>query len=105
MQLSSFGGQVNAVAQDATASSHRSAAFKMAWMLYWADPGDEAKSLAWIRESYQEVYAETGGVPVPNDVTDGCYVNYPDIDLGDPQYNPSDVPWHDLYYKGNYPRL
>ncbi|EFL27942.1 putative secreted FAD-linked oxidase [Streptomyces himastatinicus ATCC 53653] len=105
VQLSSFGGQVNAVAQDATASSHRSSAFKMSWMLYWTEAADEAKSLAWIRECYQEVYAETGGVPVPNDVTDGCYVNYPDIDLGDPKYNTSKVPWHDLYYKENYPKL
>jgi hypothetical protein len=103
--LSSFGGRVNALAEDATAFPHRAAAFKMAWMLYWTDPADEAASLAWIRDCYQETYAATGGVPVPNEVTDGCYVNYPDIDLGDPKYNTSGVPWHHLYYKGNYLRL
>jgi FAD/FMN-containing dehydrogenase len=44
-------------------------------------------------------------VPVPNAVTDGCYVNFPDIDLSDPAFNRSGVPWSALYYKGNYPRL
>ncbi|WP_242001735.1 BBE domain-containing protein [Kribbella steppae] len=33
------------------------------------------------------------------------YINYPDVDLADPAYNKSGVPWHDLYYLGNYPRL
>ncbi|MEU1804112.1 BBE domain-containing protein [Streptomyces sp. NPDC019937] len=58
VQLSSFGGQVNAVAENATASSHRSSAFKMSWMLYWTEAADEAKSLAWIRDCYQEVYGD-----------------------------------------------
>jgi FAD/FMN-containing dehydrogenase len=103
--LSSFGGQVAAVAGDATAAPHRDAAYKAAWMIWWTDPADEAKSLSWIREFFHQVYAGTGGVPVINDVTDGCYVNYPDIDLHDPAYNKSSVPWHELYYKGNYARL
>jgi FAD/FMN-containing dehydrogenase len=103
--LSSFGGRVNAVAPEATAAPHRAAAYKAAWMIWWIDPADEARSLAWIREFFHGVYAATGGVPVPNDVTDGCYVNYPDIDLHDPAFNTSGVPWHELYYKDNYPRL
>ncbi|MFJ5552573.1 FAD-binding protein [Streptomyces sp. NPDC093225] len=103
--LSSFGGKVNAVAQDATAAAHRDAAYKAAWMIWWTDPADEAISLKWIREFFHGVYADTGGVPVINDVTDGCYVNYPDIDLHDPQFNKSATPWHELYYKGNYAKL
>jgi FAD/FMN-containing dehydrogenase len=51
------------------------------------------------------MYADTGGVPVPNETTDGAYINYPDKDLADPAWNKSGVPWHDLYYKENYPRL
>ncbi|KKD02260.1 BBE domain-containing protein, partial [Streptomyces sp. WM6386] len=62
-------------------------------------------SLRWIREFYHGVFAATGGVPVINDVTDGAYVNYPDIDLSDPKYNTSGVPWHELYYKSGYARL
>ncbi|MET9442745.1 FAD-binding oxidoreductase [Streptomyces sp. NPDC006610] len=105
VQLSSFGGKVAAVAPDATAFPHREAAFKAAWSIWWTDPADEAMSLRWLREFYQSVYADTGGVPVVNEVTDGCYVNYPDIDLSDPKYNTSDVSWQELYYKGNYARL
>jgi hypothetical protein len=38
-------------------------------------------------------------------ITDGCYINYPDIDLSDEDLNTSDQPWHQLYYKNNYARL
>ncbi len=38
-------------------------------------------------------------------MTDGCYINYPDTDLADPAVNTSGVPWHELFYKGNYERL
>ncbi|QKW08080.1 FAD-binding oxidoreductase [Streptomyces sp. NA04227] len=105
VQLSSFGGRIAAVAEDATAFPHRRAAYKAAWSIWWTDPAAEDLSLRWIREFYHGVYARTGGVPVLNEVTDGCYVNYPDIDLGDPAFNTSGVPWHELYYKDNYARL
>jgi hypothetical protein len=105
VQLTSYGGRINAVDPAATAAPHRDAAFKMLWQVFWNDPADDEKYVNWARECYRDVYADTGGVPVPNDVTDGCYVNYPDADLGDPRFNTSSVPWHDLYYKSNYPRL
>ena len=56
-------------------------------------------------EYYRDLYASTGGVPVPGDAADGCYINYPDIDMADPEWNTSGVPWHTLYFKDNYPRL
>ncbi|WP_052864082.1 FAD-binding oxidoreductase [Streptomyces niger] len=105
VMLSSFGGQVSAVGPAATAFPHRDAAFKAAWMIWWTDDSAEADSLAWIREFYHGMYAATGGVPVPDDVTDGCFLNYADIDLSDPAFNTSGVPWHTLYYKDNYARL
>ncbi|MFJ1735809.1 FAD-binding oxidoreductase [Streptomyces sp. NPDC088254] len=103
--LSSYGGEVNRLAPSATGYPHRESFFKMMWMSLWNDPAQDAAYIAWNRQCYAEVYADTGGVPVPNDVTDGCYVNYPDNDLNDPKYNTSSTPWHALYYKGNYPRL
>lgn len=103
--LSSFGGRVNAVPPAATAYPHREAFYKMMWMSLWADPDQDAEYIAWNREFYGDLYRATGGVPVPNTVTDGCYVNYPDVDLNDSALNRSSVPWHGLYYKGNYPRL
>ncbi|WP_309113196.1 FAD-binding protein [Saccharothrix sp.] len=105
VQLTPYGGEIAAPAPDDTASVHRGAAFKMLYSAYWTDPAEDDKHIGWARDVYSEVYVETGGVPVPNDVTDGCYVNYADIDLNDPSLNKSDVPWHDLYHKENYPRL
>lgn len=103
--LSSYGGEVNRVAPSATAYPHRESFYKLMWMSLWNDPSADAANIAWNRDSYRAVYAATGGVPVPNNVTDGCYVNYPDIDLNDPNQNQSGVPWSTLYYKGNYARL
>ncbi|WP_236952414.1 FAD-binding oxidoreductase [Kibdelosporangium phytohabitans] len=102
---SGFGGAVSSVAAGATAFPHRAAAFKLLWQVWWSDRADDAKTVAWTRESYADVYSDTGAVPVPNAVTDGCYVNYADTDLSNPAFNRSSVPWYTLYYKENYPRL
>lgn len=51
------------------------------------------------------VYLVSDRVPVPNDRTGGCYVNWPDVDLLDPQWNQSGTSWANLYHGGNYPRL
>ncbi|MFE0106913.1 FAD-binding oxidoreductase [Streptomyces sp. NPDC059009] len=103
--LSSYGGKVNTIAPGAMAYPHREAFYKMMWMSLWHDAAEDDAYVAWNREFYKDLYADTGGVPVANDVTDGCYVNYPDNDLGDPKYNSSSTPWHDLYYRGNYAKL
>jgi aclacinomycin oxidase len=100
-----YGGQVQAVAPGATAAAQRDVVMKAVFQAYWADESDDAANLAYIRAFYRDVYAETGGVPVPNEVSDGSYINYPDNDLADPAWNTSGVPWSTLYYKGNYPRL
>jgi hypothetical protein len=78
---------------------------KLILFVQWAEQAGDARYISWLRNFYREMYAETGGVPVPNAVTDGCYVNYPDIDLSDPRQNMSAVPWYTLYYTENYPRL
>jgi hypothetical protein len=103
--ITPYGGATNAVPQAASAIQHRDASFKMLWSVMWANPADEAQNVAWTREFYQETFADTGGVPEVNDVTDGCYVNYPDADLSDPVHNQSSQSWSDLYYKDAYPRL
>jgi len=45
------------------------------------------------------------GVPMPGEAYDGALINHSDIDLANPTLNTSGVPWHQLYYKTNYPRL
>ena len=100
-----YGGKVNTVPSDATAAAQRDVVCKMVLTASWDNPADDAMHLAWARKSYAGIYRDTGGVPVPNAINAGSYINYPDSDLADPAYNTSGVPWHDLYYLGNYPRL
>ena len=103
--LFSFGGQVNAASPDATANAQRDAVFKMCFQTFWPAASGDPVALGWARGIYEDFFARTGGVPVPNDRQDGCYINYPDVDVSDPAHNTSGVPWSTLYYKENYPRL
>jgi aclacinomycin oxidase len=103
--LASYGGRINTVATDATASAHRDAILDIACTTGWVDPTEAAKNLTWVRAFYRELFAESGGVPVPGDASGGALINHPDVDLADPALNTSDVPWPALYYRENYPRL
>jgi hypothetical protein len=94
VNINAYGGQVNAVDPAATAYPHRSTIMKLQYHAYWVDPTEEELHLRCIREFYDAMYGERG--PYPDDTFDGCYVNYPDVDLKNWQY---------LYYKDNYPRL
>jgi hypothetical protein len=100
-----YGGKVNTVPPNATATAQRDVMCKMVTTVGWTDPAQDETHLAWLRKLYADIYQDTGGVPVPNAINAGSYINYPDVDLADPAYNKSGVPWHDLYYLGNYPRL
>jgi FAD/FMN-containing dehydrogenase len=103
--FATYGGRVNAAAPDATAAAQRDAIFDMACNTGWIDPRDEVKNLAWVQAFYRDLFADSGGVPVPGDAYDGALINHPDTDLADPTWNTSGVPWSTLYYKGNYARL
>src|SRR6185312_16098231 len=103
--LATYGGRVNTVAPDVTASAQRDSIFDMACNVGWMDPGDAEKSLAWVRAFYGDLFSETGGVPVPGERYDGCLINHPDVDSTDPVLNTSGTSWYTLYYKQNYPRL
>jgi hypothetical protein len=103
--MASYGGRINTVAPDATASPHRGAILDLACTTGWLDPAEEGKNLTWVREFYHELFEETGGVPLPGDRYDGALINHPDTDVADPALNTSGVPWPTLYYQRNYPRL
>lgn len=104
-QVDAYGGQINRVAPNATPVPQRSSIMKLQYQTYWQtsdpvgtpDPAGEPH-LAWIRQFYTEMYASTGGVPAPNAVTDGCYYNYPDTDLG--EFNDRERALQ-LYFKEN----
>jgi aclacinomycin oxidase len=103
--FATYGGRINTVARDATAASQRDSILDIACNTGWLDPQEEAKNLAWVRSFYRDLFAETGGVPVPSDAYDGSFINHPDTDLADLSLNTSGVPWSTLYYNENYPRL
>jgi aclacinomycin oxidase len=105
MLLIGYGGQVRAVEPEATAVVQRDVVMKAVYNTSWADEAGDEANLSWVRNFYRDVYAGTGGVPVPNEVSDGSYINYADVDLVDPAWNTSGVPGRTLYYKDNYPRL
>jgi FAD/FMN-containing dehydrogenase len=97
LQIDSYGCQVNAVASATTAVPQRSSIMKLQYQTYWAQPQDDDINLNWITNLYTSVYSATGGVPASNSITDGCFINYPDVDLP--------ASWPDLYYKASYPAL
>ncbi|CAL1519404.1 FAD-dependent oxidoreductase [Chitinophaga sp. MM2321] len=105
MGMATYGGKVNTVSPEATASAQRDSILDVAWSAGWGDPKGETTTLAWIRSFYMEFFEGSGGVPLPNEQTNGCMINHPDTDLANPEWNKSGVPWHTLYYKDNYPRL
>lgn len=103
--LVSYGGQVNAVDPEATAVAQRGSILKAIYINSWTDPEEDETQLAWVRDLYGDIYADTDGVPAPDERNEGCFINYADTDLADPELNRSDTPWHELYYGRNYARL
>ncbi|MEP6986921.1 MAG: FAD-binding protein [Chloroflexota bacterium] len=103
--MTTYGGKTNTIAPDVTASAQRESIITLSCSTGWAKPEDEVPSLTWVREFYRDLFGETGGVPVPNEYSNGALINHPDVDLADPTWNTSGVPWSTIYYKNNYPRL
>ncbi|MDA0632788.1 FAD-binding protein [Nonomuraea sp. MCN248] len=103
--LLSHGGAINAVGPADTAMAHRDAVLKAYGSVFWWDTREDDVHLSWIRETYHELFAGTGGVPDPDRGHGGAFVNYADADFTDPGLNGSGVPWHRLYFRDNYPRL
>ncbi|MEU7820610.1 FAD-binding protein [Catellatospora sp. NPDC049133] len=103
--IASYGGRINALAPNATATAHRRSIMLGSVFSCWDVPADDQRHLDWNRAFFRDLYASTGGVPAPSDANEGCYINWPDVDLVDPAYNGSGVSALELYYGANLPRL
>jgi hypothetical protein len=87
--LASYGGRINTVAPDVTAAAQRGSILDIACTTGWLDPLEEAGNLTWVRAFYRELFAESGGVPVPGEAYDGAFINHPDVDLVDLNQRPA----------------
>jgi FAD/FMN-containing dehydrogenase len=106
MQLgANIGGRTNAVPSSETAVFQRASTFYALSQNYWIDPAEDDLHLGWLRDLYHGTFADTGGYPVPGDRYQGCSINSPDLDIIDPAFNKSGVPWYTFYYGDNYARL
>ena len=103
--FATWGGKINALSPQDTAVAERDSVALFSVGNFWDNPEEDEKHLTWTRTLYRDVFAATGGVPVPNDRTGGCYINWPDPDLLEEEWNRSGVPWSELYYGGNYKKL
>ena len=103
--IATYGGQVNAVDVDTTATVQRRAIFTTSCTAGWAEPEESEAYMSWVREAYQTLWSDQGGAPVPGSQAGGCIIAHPDNDLADPQLNTSGTPWHTFYYQQHYSRL
>lgn len=112
IQIDSYGAAVNRddVTRLRTAVPQRDSIMKMQYQVYWPLGEEEHEHIDWIQQTYAATFGETHGVPMVSTPeaprnTDGCYINYPDVDLSDGGLNPSPDEWSTLYYKDAYPWL
>ena len=120
VQIDSYGGKINhgGFSPTDTAIPQRSSTAKLQYQTYWdttlhpwqTDLMLERAHVGWINRLYTNVYAESGGFPDPalNADVDGCYYNYPDIDLGstDPEIDQTVEHATRLYFgRANQERL
>lgn len=115
VSIDSYGGAVNHKykgnphfdpAANQTSVPQRSSILKLQYQTYWMDPDNDKKHLDWMRGLYTAVHQKDGfnGTPYPGARYEGCYINYPDIDMldgekkgaTDTQGHPYD--WGTLYY-------
>jgi hypothetical protein len=103
VEIDSYGGAINRKQMvDDTVAFQRSSIMKLQYQTYWENAAEDEGHLAWIRDFYQEVYAgpdvdaEHQGTPFPGKNYEGCYINYPDVDMLNYAY------WPQLYYGPNY---
>lgn len=105
VSLQATGCAVNAVGAADNAVPQRDSAIRALYLSTWREESADAANLDWMGRLYRDVYASTGGVPVPDERNDGCYINFPDIDMADPAWNSSGVSWRRLYFGDGLPRL
>ncbi|MFO2465385.1 BBE domain-containing protein [Pseudomonas sp. 15FMM2] len=105
IQIQSFGGRINSADDAVLAQSsvaQRTSYLKWQPQCYWRDDSAESDQAhaEWIRTLYFDAFADADAVPL-NDQFEGCYINYPDLDMtysgGDPANGPNDA-WYSIFF-------
>jgi hypothetical protein len=116
IQFDAYGGKINTLSPEATAIPQRNSILKLQYQSYWDTnlaPGEhnedserlQAAHVNWLNGMYENIYGASGGVP-KGPGTEGCYFNYPDIDIGSTEAGTPDLEQAlELYFLGNLPRL
>ena len=105
--VDSYGGAVNKPhLGDETSIPQRASIMKLQYQMYWQDPAEDEARLAYFHSLYTDVYsanvpAPHAGTPFQGEFYEGCYINYPDLDMTKYAF------WPELYYgtSGLYPFL
>lgn len=95
----SYGGAVNrAGLANETSVSQRASIMKLQYQSYWQDPAEDAAHVQWMHDFYADVYSDPSsdarykGTPYHSKQYEGCYINYPDVDMIAYPF------WPQLYY-------
>jgi hypothetical protein len=105
IQIQSYGGKINDPDSETmrfSSAAQRHSVLKWQPQTYWREPDDEmdAAHASWIRGLFASAFAESGGIPL-DDNFEGCYLNYPDLDMtyyvGLPD-NGKNPDWYRIYF-------
>lgn len=105
IQIQSFGGRINepppGVRRESSAAQ-RSSYLKWQPQCYWrgASAASDQAHARWIQGLYFKAFVNDGGVPV-NSEFEGCYINYPDLDmthLGGNPANAKNPNWYSIFF-------
>jgi len=107
ISVDSYGGAANKPAMaNVTSIPQRASIMKVQFQMYWQNPEEDEARLRYYDEMYTDIYsanveAKYAGAPFHNDCYEGCYINYPDVDMVKYPF------WPELYYGtgGLYPYL
>ncbi|MCK3861517.1 BBE domain-containing protein [Pseudomonas sp. B329] len=103
LQIDSYGGCINAKDEQECPTSvyQRRSILKAQLQVYWSSPMHEHHCIEWCRSFYKAFFEQQGGKPFQdNQRYQGCYINYPDIDVKytDDSHAVVDTRWLELYY-------
>jgi hypothetical protein len=96
--MDSFGGAASKQEMlEETSDCHRSAIMKMQFNLGWSDAAEDQARMGHMNQFYKDLFSASSdgkhaGTPYFNDHTEGCYINYCDVDMLQYSY------WPQLYW-------